>query len=145
MCAFLHFLQNICSLHRSFCPLCNNCLLWPGPWLSSQLSDRQPTWRWDQKRRRRRSWWLEWDVLSSCLCHAGTHSNASFSPHTREGVSTKRGLCELSVSVSSFHFCCNWFNPDWNTDQDQLNYVLRFYIHVPPRFYVKENDFFFSA
>lgn len=89
---------------------------------ASRLKDRI-------KQGRRRSQRLESDTLSSLLCHASTHSNVSFSPHTGEGVSTKRAFRVNSLSLSLFKFCFNCFFPDRNTDQDSLGYALRFYMH----------------
>lgn len=80
----------------------------PKPWFSTQLANRPE----DRiKHRRRRSEWLESDALSSLLCRASTHSNASFSPLTGEGVRSKGDF--WGSSLCRFQFPFNWFA--WKT------------------------------
>lgn len=62
---------------------------------------------------------MESGALSSLLCRAGTHSNASFSPpRTGEGVSTKRAFQANSPSVC----LSDRLLTDREADQDERMY-----------------------
>lgn len=89
LCASVCHNGCVCSLGKLFCPVCLSNALTEALALCAALGQPADC----ETGSNAGGGELKSDPLSSLRCHASTDSNASFSPHPREGVSTKKGFC----------------------------------------------------